>query len=376
MDQTFDPERKIDPAEIEALLEKYRKLLQLMGTPKAQIPKELEILRKEILGKASKDGDLIFIDAEEIRTMEFTKQEEVIGGGVLPKGGGLLLVGESGVGKSMMTLEIAIHLSMGWDLYDLPIERPWKTFIIQFENPERTQNYRLQKMLQAFRVDSLNGNLIVSNQKLRFDLKLKKDREKALALVKKSNSEVVIYDPLQSLHSESENDNIGMRQVLDTITHINREAGTSAILVHHFGKPVDGYELDHRVRGASSIRDWADSIITIRKKADTHKILRKLDFVKVRNGPEHQPILLQRDKQYFTHSLVEEDSLVSPQKIAEILTGLGGRIERQVQLIKPIQEETGCSEKTAKKYIKNAVGITINEFKSSGRSRGYQLRLG
>ena len=53
--------------------------------------------------------------------MEFKKQEEVIGKGILPKGGNLILVGESGVGKSMMTLEISIHMAMGWGLYDLPI---------------------------------------------------------------------------------------------------------------------------------------------------------------------------------------------------------------------------------------------------------------
>ena len=53
---------------------------------------------------------------------------------------------------------------------------------------------------------------------------------------------------------------------------------------------------------------------------------------------------------------------------------LGGRIESQVQLIEAMQKDTGCGERSAKKYIKNAVGITINEFKTSGKMKGYQVK--
>jgi len=373
LEQPFDPHRKVSREELLAEVDRHEAFLKERSFSKQEIQSSL-IYLKETLGLMPENDDLIFVNAEKVKAMEFKNQEEVVGKGILPVGGGLIFVAESGIGKSMITLEISIHLAMGWNLYDLPIEKPWKTLIIQFENPERTQNYRLQKMLQHFMVDSLNRNLIVSNQKLRFDLKLKRDREKALNLVKKSGAEVVILDPLQSLHSESENDNIGMRQVLDTITHINREAGTSAILVHHFGKPTEGYELNHRIRGASSIRDWADTIITITKKPHSHKILRKLTFTKVRNGPEHPPILLQRDTKYFTHSVVEEETLVSPYKVAEILQSLGGRIESQTQLIEAIAEETGCGKRSAVKYIKEAVGVTVNEFKTSGKMKGYQVK--
>ena len=201
----------------------------------------------------------------------------------------------------------------------------------------------------------------------------KKDRPKALELVKSSGCDVVIWDPLTSLHSENENDNVKIRAILDTLTEINRKANTTGIVLHHFGKPQEGMEIQHRTRGASSIRDWADSLIAMTVKPSNKKILRYLTFVKVRNGPDHKPILLERDKKYFTHAITEEDIAGNPEKVAEILKELGGQVDMQVDLIKAIIEELGCSDRTAKKYIKNAIDKTITEFPTGERTMGYRI---
>ena len=314
-----------------------------------------------------------YTSAKSLLEKDFRNKAEVIGRGVLPDGGGLILAGESGAGKSLLRTELAIRLVMGWDIFEIPVKTSQRVLIIQFENPEGTEQYRLKKMLQGLNIKDFPNKLMFSDPTIRLDLSLKKDRPKAFELVKKSGAAVVIWDPLSSLHSSNENDNLQMRNVLDSITQINRKTGTSSIVIHHFGKPQEGQELQHRTRGATSIKDWADSLIAITKKPHNKKVLRYLTFLKVRNGPEHVPILIERDREYFTHSVTEEDIPGNPARIAEILESLGGEVGSQGVLVQAIVEQLDCSERTAKGYIRNAVEKTISEYGLGNWKKAYQL---
>jgi hypothetical protein len=229
-----------------------------------------------------KDTD--YMGAQELLDKEFEKGTDVIGNGILPNGGGLILAGESGIGKSILRTEIGIHLAMGWELWGLPVTRAWKVLIVQFENPEPTEQYRLRQMMRGFNITNLKGNLRFSNPTIRINLTLKTERPKALALVQNSGADVVIFDPLSSIHSS------------------------------------------------------------------------------------------EADKKYFTHGVVVEDILGNPEKIAEILGGLGGEVGKQAELIDAIMKDLVCGLRTAKSYIKNAIGKTIQENKEeNSKFTGYSL---
>jgi hypothetical protein len=173
-------------------------------------------------------------------------------------------------------------------------------------------------------------------------------------IVQESRAEVVIYDPFTSMHSVNENDNVQVRKILDNITTINRETDTTAILIHHFGKPTEHSVTAHRTRGASSIRDWADTLLAVTRKKHEHKTLRLLEFIKVRNGMEPKPILLERDEN-FLHHVTEEDVLCSPEQTKAILKAMGGQVDGQGKLIEAIMEAVSCTERSAVSYIKIAV---------------------
>ena len=328
----------------------------------------------EELKEKYKPKERQYIEADDLLDTMFDKANSVISKGILPEGGGLMLAGESGVGKSILRTEIAIHLAMGWDLYGLPINKARKVLIVQFENPESTEQYRLAQMLKAFQIESLNGNLIYSKP-IRFDLKLKGSRAEALTLVKGSGADVVIWDPLSSLHQGNENDNIHMRTILDTVTEIDRKTDTSAIILHHWGKPQEGRGDEYRLRGAISIKDWCDTLIQMTRKKHKSKILHYLTFTKIRNGPEQRPILIHADEKYFTHDVIEEDTLASPEKVAEVLETMGGQAETQAELVEALVQEVGCSNRSAVNYIKNAVHKTIKEYgdEGSGKKKSYCL---
>jgi hypothetical protein len=294
------------------------------------------------------------IPASILLRKEYPREQEIIAHGILPKGGGLILAGESGEGKSLLRTELAIHLVMGWDLWGMEIPTARRVFIFQFENTEGSEAYRLKKMLQGLEITDFPDNLLYSDPTIRLDLGKDRDRGKAMEIIRESGAQVIIYDPLTSLHSVNENDNVQMRKILDNVTEINRKLGTTASIVHHFGKPTENSITAHRTRGASSIRDWADTLVALTRKKHEHKILRLLEFIKVRNGPEPKPILLERDE-HFLHHPTDDDVLCPPEKVKAILEALGGRVEGQKRLREAIIETTGCGDRRARDYINLAI---------------------
>ena len=318
------------------------------------------------------DRENAFIKAGELLTLRIDTETPVIGGGILPAGGGMIIAGESGIGKSLLRTELAINLAMGWDWLSFTVPTARRVLIVSFENPLGSEKFRLQRMLVGLQISALPDTLVFADPKTRVDLKLKKDRTRLLGIVERSKAAVVIYDPLSSLHSAQENDNIEIRTVLDTLSEINRRCGTSCIVIHHYGKPTPDQRNEHRTRGASSIKDWCDTLMGITRRAHEHKTLRLLEFHKVRHGAQPKPILLERDENYV-HRITEKDMLCPPEKVMEILESLGGRVEKQSELLNAISTELRCTSRSALNFLKNAVGKTVREFQTGTKTKGYEI---
>ena len=316
-----------------------------------------------------------FLSADELLATTFEKKTPIISKGIMPHNSHIIISGETGIGKSLLRLELALHLVMGWEWLGFEIPTARKVSIFQFENMEAMEKTRLKRMCSGLGIGQMpKGRLSYVDRKNRVNLTLKRDREKLLELVKQSEAEVIIYDCLSNLHSAKENDNIQMRDVLDSLTEINAKVGTSCILIHHFGKPTEWQETRYRTRGAQSIIDWSVTAMAFTVRKHEHKILRQLEFIKVRDGAEPKPILLERDENFLL-SITDEDSLCPASKVKEILEDLGGEVERQGELIEAIIGEVGCSVKSAKRYIQNAVKMEaiIEIDHGHGKKKQYQI---
>lgn len=313
------------------------------------------------------------ISGHALLSKDFAQNEDIIANGILPNGGGMILAGESGEGKSLLRLELAIHLTLGWDIWNLDIPKTRKVLIIQFENTEYIEAYRLRKMLGGLNLDTCPSNLMFSTPLTRFDIGEQTDQARLVRMIQKYRADVVIYDPLTSLHRINENDNVQMRAVLDNITEVNRKTGAASIILHHYGKPSSDSDASHRTRGASSIRDWADTLIGVsRKKGEA--ILRTLDFIKVRNGPEPKPMTLERSKETFLHKPVSDDDSCPPGKVRAILEQLGGRVESQERLVQAILQVTDCNNRRARHFIAQAVSrgsICCEDHPTDNRKKSY-----
>jgi len=170
---------------------------------------------------------------------------------------------------------------------------------------------------------------------------------------------------------------VKVRSALDSITWLSRKTGAASIVIHHFGQPGKKGEeipLRYRLRGASSIRDWADTIVTLRStsKQDNPGHGRVLDFIKVRNGPQRAPYHLERNE-YFIHKLTDEGHRVPFKLLKQIVREQGKDIESQNQLTKIIQLHTNCARATAIDAIREALKLgyiwvekvdAINQYKA------------
>ena len=317
-----------------------------------------------------------FLSAEDLLTTKYEHKTPIIARGIMPDNSHIIVSGETGVGKSLLRQELALHLAMGWEWLDFEIPTARKVAVFQYENSDQMEQTRLKRMCHGLGIERLpKGGLTYINRKNRINLTLKKDREKLLNLVEESQAQVIIYDCLSNLHSSKENDNIQMRDVLDSLSEINAILGTSCIVIHHFGKPGEHVQASaYRTRGASSILDWAVTAMAFTVKPHESRILRLLEFNKVRDGAVPKSLLLERDENFILH-ITEEDVLCSPTRVREILEDLGGSVEKQSELVSALLSGTGCGNRSARTAIKKALERKLIQATDSGpgRAKGYYV---
>lgn len=303
-----------------------------------------------------------FLDVNELLQLQNDNHIPVIRGGILPYGEHLLIAGASGVGKSLLRLELAIHLAMGWEwLGKFAIPNAHKVAIFQYENNIFNEKLRLGKMCEGLGIKNFPAGAIkFMDRKKRPNLSKVGDREQLEAWVLEANAEVIIYDCLSNIHAANENDNVKMREVLDILSDIDVKCNTSSILIHHFGKeqePDNPRPTISRIRGASSLQDWATTIMSFAYRPNKeHRPILELRVLKLREGPLHQwqkPIVVERDEHFLCHQ-IEDPSFFNPDKVRDLLAMLGGNASSK-ELLLALQDATEASERQCYRCIKDAV---------------------
>lgn len=323
-----------------------------------------------------------FLDVNELLQLTSENHVPIIRGGVLPFGEHLLIAGASGVGKSLLRLELAIHLAMGWEWlgkFDVPTART--VTIFQYENSVYNEQLRLKKMMEGLQIEKFrDGQVKFMDRAKRPNLSKVGDREQLEEWVKESKSEVIIYDCLSNLHSANENDNIKMREVLDILSDIDVKCNTSSVLIHHFGKEQDAENprpTISRIRGASSLQDWSSTIMSFTYRPNKeHKPIFELRILKLREGPLHkwqQPIILERNE-FFVCNPVIDPGLCSPKEVKSLLESIGGNATSS-ELNLAIQESVECSERHAYRFIKDAIKDKVIFSNRVGRAIKYSTSI-
>lgn len=282
------------------------------------------------------------MDFWEMADYEYERPEDFIQG-ILPLETLLLLYGVQKVGKSLLALNLALHLAAGKPWFHLQISKPHKTLFISAEGGLPMLIDRIQHLK--------SGEIIPSAENLKIwpippiDILSSTDFGGLVAAIETFQPEVIILDPLSKLHIKDENSNNEMAEVLGRLRQLVTNHGRSLILNHHARKSGDAF------RGASSIAGEVDAIIRLEwENREEHTGNRRLYFEDLRHAEPPADLYLTLNPKTLSFMGTDSHSI---ETVMQILTENGGRLNRTM-LRNEIIERTGVQRARAYAIIKSA----------------------
>lgn len=277
--------------------------------------------------------------------------------------------------------DIAMTLGAGlnslWGIFEIP--RPCVSLFFQSENSQRSIYQRSNKKCEGIQ-DYLRGlpNVIYAQSfgypQIAGHVTEGMFRSKIIGLAKEVEDtinkkiDLIIFDPLISFHDGDENDNSRMRTTLDYILEISNQIEATPIVVHHANK-------EKGLRGATSILDWARSIIKLEDRSYEGQKRIKLTHEKCNNTEIFNPFILKMDE-YLNFSQIEFIERIPPRVIdrclivKEALEMLGGSTDTKSKLVSQVKE-ISClkAEPTIHRHIDGAVenGFIQREYYTVGK---------
>jgi hypothetical protein len=164
----------------------------------------------------------------------------ILGNRWLCKGGSLLIVGQSGTGKSSLMMQAAVHWALGRDFFGIKPVKPLRSIIVQSENDALDCGESLQDVVAGAYLDSaeiaqLRDHLAIYRDTVStgttFTAMLK-------ALIIEHKADIVFVDPLLSFAGIDVSDQEQASKFLrHDLAPILLETGAVLVAMHHTGKP-------------------------------------------------------------------------------------------------------------------------------------------
>ena len=201
--------------------------------------------------------------------------EELIPG-LIPRNQEVLISGQTNIGKSLSALEIVSSLVTGLPLWGAlqPMSLISKVLYVLGEHHIEV----IQKLHRKTELPMTEKVYILGPQELGFDKWLVSQGRPNLLAVEKfkrwgEGCDFIVFDPLSAFCTgvDTENDNIQMRLVLDTISLIAQSSGASYLVLAHQGKPMmdqfgrEQTRKTYATRGASATEDAATNVFYLGK---------------------------------------------------------------------------------------------------------------
>jgi len=230
-------------AALRAIAINAEKLIQFANDPNAD-PESLiaysEGQLKSLVKREKKLGP-VQMNIEAMKTFERKEDpNSVIGNRWLCKGGSLLLVSQSGVGKSSFALQFLVSLCINRQFFGIKAKRPLRVVMLQAENDhgdvaEAYQDITAGMNLYASEQQTLDENLFIyrdTNSVGQVFL------DQMRALIELHRADVILVDPLLSFAGIEVADQKQMTEFLrHGVAKILEETGCILIAVHHTTKP-------------------------------------------------------------------------------------------------------------------------------------------
>ena len=194
--------------------------------------------------------------------------------GILPVESIMGIVSNPGVGKTILAMNLAIHLSAGKSWFGHEIVKSRKVLYLLAEGGFWSLKGRL-RIMSEYEILPPKESFFPFPVRP-YDLLNDDDLLLFTTLINDCDPDVIVLDTFIKCHTADENDNGAMQRVLDIIRSTITGNGRSAIICHHLSKSGQS-------RGATSIEGELDTLIKLELvKKQNHEI--KVKFDKIRHG--------------------------------------------------------------------------------------------
>jgi len=292
--------------------------------------------------------------------------------GFMPRGGQLVIAGETEVGKTLIALELCSALTTGNPLWGDDNLRPTQTAKKILYVLGEHYNEVIQRLWRKTQLPMSDQVWLIGPDKLASDKWLVVNGKQNAPAVDKfcrwaEGADLIIFDPLAAFVSgvDVENDNAQMRLVLDTMSLIAQTSGSACMVLAHQGKPQmnqygqENSRKKYAIRGASSIEDAATNIFYMGKAEgkDAEAGDRKVYTLTKRKykGEAPDEYRLVRDPDTLVHQLLGNRPFVEVKKLTT--QAMVGRVRHQFPDMKIgaiyelLSAVTGMSTRTIERYM-------------------------
>jgi RecA-family ATPase len=223
------------------------------------------------LEEPTKPSDLLNFDAEH-------DENNRLGNRWLCKGGSLVIVGQSGVGKSSFAMQFALTLALGRPFFGIQPVRPLRIAIVQAENDRGDMAEAFQGVVTGMGFSKPDMTMLDENVRF-YDETVKTGSEflkLARSIIAKHRADLLIADPLLSYAGDDISEQSFMSSFLrNNLNPILRETGACWVWLHHMPKPPKGdqakgtiSDLAYAGAGSADLTNWAREVAVLQREGD------------------------------------------------------------------------------------------------------------
>lgn len=191
----------------------------------------------------------------------------------LTKGKTWVISGASGIGKSVLAMQLALGLALGEKTLGLDVFKPAKTLLLHNENPILDERDYFRGIVSHFALDKM-PNFGGLNENLRFVCKtgryysVDEFISKLDASLSAGKYDVVIVDSLSSFVHCNFSDHAAVADLFCKINELKSKHNFAMVLIHHFCKPQFRSGKLHPAQwgmGGKAISNYADIMSAVLK---------------------------------------------------------------------------------------------------------------
>jgi hypothetical protein len=220
--------------------------------------------------------------SELVRPQHENDPNELLQNRFLCRGGGLLLCGPTGIGKSSFTMQCAILWALGRECFDIKPARPIKSLIIQAENDEGDEVEMRDGVIEGLSLNAEEAK--TACEKIRV---LKEDSQTGFdffqrvvrPLLEEHRPDLLWIDPAFAyLGGEATSQKDVTQFLRNFLNPLLGEFNCGGVIVHHTNKPPSsrrdqstwsGNDFAYAGSGSSEWANWARAVLVIRGTASS-----------------------------------------------------------------------------------------------------------